>query len=137
MTISIQHDVQAIHSVRERTMRAENTGDADFFDSACTADIVVMPPNLPAVVGRGATVGFMREFLSQFDVSIRYVSEETQVHGDIAFDRGTYSQGLTPKAGGATVSEKGKFFWLYSRESDGSWKMSRVIWNPSELSPSH
>ena len=136
MTDTIQNDVQAIHTVRERTMLAENTGDADFFDSACTADIVVMPPNMPAVVGRQAAVGFMREFLSQFDLSIRYVSEETQIHGDIAFDRGTYSQSLTPKAGGASVPEKGKFFWLYSRGSDGYWKMSRVIWNASEPSPS-
>jgi ketosteroid isomerase-like protein len=136
MTDSIQNDVQAIHTIRERTMHAENIGDADFFDSACTADFVVMPPNMPAVVGRGAAVGFMREFLSQFDLSIRYVSEETQIHGDIAFDRGTYSQSLTPKAGGTPIPEKGKFFWLYSRGSDGSWKMSRVIWNASEPSPS-
>ena len=61
MTDSIQNEVQAIHTVRERTMQAENTGDAGFFDSACTADLVVMPPNMPAVVGRGAAVEFMRE----------------------------------------------------------------------------
>ncbi len=64
MTDSIQNDVQAIHTVRERTMQAANT------------------------------------------------------------------------AGGASVPEKGKFFWLYSRGSDGPWKMSRVIWNASEPSPS-
>jgi len=27
-------------------MHAGNTGDADFFDSACTDDVVVMPPNM-------------------------------------------------------------------------------------------
>ncbi len=116
-------------------MHAENAGDASFFDSACADDIVVMPPNMPMVVGRAATVGFMREFLSQFDLRIQYVSEETEVHGDFAFDRGTYSQTLTPKSGGAPMPEEGKYLWLYSRMSDGSWKMSRVMWNASEPLP--
>ena len=136
MSDTNQKDVQAIHEIRERTMRAENTGDADFFNSACTEDVVVMPPNMPAVSGRGAAVGFMREFLRQFDLNIEYVSEETQIHGDVAFDRGTYSQTLTPEAGGKPIPENGKFFWLYSRGSDGSWKMSRVMWNASEPPPS-
>ncbi len=131
-----QKDVQAIQEIRERTMHAENSGDADFFDSICTDDVVVMPPSMPAVTGRGATVAFMRDFLSQFDLSIQYVSEETQIHGGVAFDRGTYSQTMTPRAGGTPIREKGKFFWLYSRGSDGSWRISRVMWNASEPPPS-
>lgn len=135
MSESYQQDVEAIGAIRERTMQAENDGDADFFDTACTEDVVVMPPHMPAVVGRGAAVGFMREFLGQFDMAIQYVSEETRIHGDMASDRGTYSQTLTAKAGGAPIPENGKFLWLYSREPDGFWKMSRVMWNASEPPP--
>jgi len=122
-------DIEAIHSIREQTEKAENIGDADFFKEACTDNVVVMPPGMPAVFGSSAAVEFMREFFRQFDFHIEYVSEETEIHGDIAFDRGTYSHSLTPKAGGAPMLETGKFLWLYSRDSDESWKMARVMWN--------
>jgi hypothetical protein len=52
----------------------------------------------------------MSEFLRQFDLQIRYVSEEIRVHGDLAFDRGTYSQTLTPKGDGCDT--QGGTRWL-------------------------
>ena len=82
-----------------------------------------------------ATVAFMSAFLGQFDLQIQYVSEEIRVHGDLGFDRGTYSQTLTPKSGGQGNRESGKYLWIYSRQSDGGWEFSRVMWNASE-SPS-
>ena len=42
-------DIEAIHSIREQTEKAENIGDADFFKAACTDNVVVMPPGMPAV----------------------------------------------------------------------------------------
>jgi uncharacterized protein (TIGR02246 family) len=129
--MSAERDIQAIAEIRERTMQAENAGDADFFNSACTEDVVAMPPGMPAFVGRDAAVGFMQFFLSQFDMRIRYVSEETQIDGDTAYDRGTYAQTLTPKGGGPETTENGKYLWLYRREMDGEWKMARVMWNAS------
>ena len=131
MTFDLERDVHAIAEIRTRTMQAENSGDADFFGSACTEDVVVMPPGMVAVTGRDAAVAFMRAFLGQFDLSIEYVSEETRVDGDVAYDRGTYSQTLVSKTGGEEMLETGKFLWLYRRTSDGTWKMSRVIWNAS------
>ena len=51
MSAGSQKDVQAIGEIRGRTMEAENTGDVDYFNSGvCTGDVVVMPPNMPAVV---------------------------------------------------------------------------------------
>lgn len=87
-----------------------------------------MPPNLPAVVGRAAVVEFMRGFLAQFQLRIRYQSEELQVHHGVALDRGRYSQMLAPK-GGNPIPESGKYLWVYARAADGGWKFSRVIWN--------
>lgn len=55
--------------------------------------------------------------------------------GDWGFDRGTYHHTMTPKAGGAPISGNGKYLWLYQRQPDGSWKLSRVIWNSSDPPP--
>jgi ketosteroid isomerase-like protein len=68
-------------------------------------------------------------------VQIRYTTAEILVTGDWAFDRGTYSQTLTPKGGGVAQKETGKYLWLYHRAPDGSWKQARVIWNSSDPLP--
>jgi ketosteroid isomerase-like protein len=130
-----ERDVGTLNQLRERTMHAENAGDAAFFEGVSAEDVVVMPPGMPAVSGRSATVAFMSAFLGQFDLRIHYVSEEIRVHGNFGFDRGTYSQTLTPKSGGQGIRESGKYLWIYSRRSDEGWEFSRVIWNASE-SPS-
>ena len=127
-----ENDVKTLNQLRERTMKAENAGDAAFFERVSAEDVIVMPPGMPAVMGRAATVAFMSAFLGQFELHIRYVSEEIRVHGDFGFDRGTYSQTLTPKGGGQGNRESGKYLWIYSRRSDGVWEFSRVIWNASE-----
>ena len=122
-------DLGELHRLRERTEQAENDGDASFFHGASAPDIVLMPPNLPAVVGRAAVVEFMRGFLEQFRLRIRYRSDELQVYHDVALDRGRYTQTLTPRTGGNPVSESGKYLWVYTRDADGGWRFSRVIWN--------
>ena len=128
-----ESDVRTLNQLRERTMEAENAGDAAFFEGASAEDVVVMPPGMPAVFGRAAAVTFMGAFLGQFDLRIQYVSQEIRVNGDFGFDRGTYSQTLTPKGGGNGSRESGNYLWIYSRQSDG-WRFSRVIWNAAESS---
>jgi ketosteroid isomerase-like protein len=122
-------DLEALRRIRERTEQAENDGVAAFFDEVSAADMVLMPPNVPAVAGRAAVVEFMHGFLEQFQLRIRYQSDEMVIHHGFAFDRGRYSQVLTPKGGGNPVPESGKYLWIYTRAADGEWKFSRVIWN--------
>ena len=132
-----QIDVQAIAEIRKQTTLAENEADSSFFITACLSNVVIMPPNSLAIQGRDAAVDFMRAFFDQFDMSIEYVSEETTIKGDIALDRGTYNQTLTPKGGDEPLRENGKFLWVYSREPGNAWKFSHVIWNSSEPFSAH
>lgn len=131
MSNANERDIQAILAVHEQAKQAENNADFDLLSTTVTDDVVVMPPNMPQVAGREAAIQFMRAFLGQFELKIDYVSEETQVHGDVAFNRGTYSHTLTPRSGGTPVPEKGKFLWVYTRLPDSSWKASRVMWSPN------
>jgi len=90
--------------------------------------VVVIPPNAKPINGREAGVDLMRQFFSQNELHIEYQSALIQVNGDQAFDRGSYSQTVTPKAGGAAMSSKGSYWWFYARNSDGNWQQTRVIW---------
>ena len=95
---TLDSSLRAIADLRNRTTLAENSGDAAFFDSACTDDVVVMRPGMPFIVGRHAAVAFMSAFFDAFDITIEYLSHESRVDGALAFDRGTYSQILVPRA---------------------------------------
>lgn len=123
---------QVIDEIRKEFEAAETAGSTERMRVHITDDVVMMAPNMPPVSGADNAMAAMRAFFEAFGVRIKYNSEETVVTGDWAFDRGTYTQTLTPKRGGVAVHESGKYLWLYRREPDGQWKQARVIWNSSD-----
>jgi uncharacterized protein (TIGR02246 family) len=110
---------------------AENAGDADYIVSMMADDMVIMVPNVTVQEGKDACAEFLRGMLAWMIESlhrqIEYVSAEIRVLGDHAFDRGTFAFTATAKSGGDTAHAQGKYFWLYSRDADGSWKLARMI----------
>lgn len=78
----------------------------------------------------------MGAFHAAIAVQIEYDSQEIEVFGHWAFDRGTFRFTLTPETGGASFHETGKYLWLYRRQADGPWKQARVIWSSSDPPPS-
>lgn len=122
----------ALENVRAETALAENSGNAELMRAHFADDLVMMGPNIPEVVGADKVVAAMDEFFAGFTLHMEYASQEIATMGDWAFDRGTYRSTVTPRGGGSPQSENGKYFWLYARQPDGSWKQSRVMWNSSE-----
>ena len=124
-------DTQKLAAILRRLEAAENTGDAESIISMMADDMVLMVPNEPMYEGQAACAEFLRGMLAwmmeALDRHIDYVSAEIGVLGDHAFDRGTFAFTATPKAGGDTVHAQGKYFWLYARDGNGSWKLSRGI----------
>jgi ketosteroid isomerase-like protein len=122
----------AIAAATAATERAENAGNVEQMRPQMASDVVMMGPNMAAVSGAEAASAAMKQFFDAFSIQIQYSSEEIVVAGDLGYDRGTYRQTLTPKAGGTPMPESGKYLWIYRRDSDGSWKQSRVVWNSSD-----
>ena len=131
----VTNDRAAIEQIRKQITDAENTGDASVFGQVAAENVVVMPPNTSPISGRAAAVTAMGDFFRRFDMRIEYASKEIEVHGDLAFDRGTYSQAITPKGGGASMKETGNYLWLYRRGPEGKWEQTRAIWNADQRPP--
>ncbi len=131
MDSDIEKDVRELAGIRERLEAAENAGDAEYFVETMAEDAVIMAPDHPVQEGKTACATFVREVLAglleTFDRHITYVSAEVRVVGDMGFDRGTFSFTVSPKTGGETIQETGKYLWIYSRASDRSWKVARAI----------
>lgn len=121
-------DRAAIEQIRARILEAELKGDTSVFEQVTAPEVVVLPPNAAPVNGRDASVELMKQFFSQNELRIEYVSAQIRVNGDQAFDRGSYTQTVIPKNGGASTAGKGSYWWFYARAADGTWQQTRVVW---------
>lgn len=51
------------------------------------------------------------------------------VTADIAYDLGWHILRLTPRAGGAAINSRQRYFELWGKQPDGSWKIKFYIDN--------
>jgi uncharacterized protein (TIGR02246 family) len=128
-----QADVREIEDILRRIEVAENTGSSSEIAGMLAEDAVIMVPNQPVQEGRAACATFVADvlvgLLKEFDRRIVYTSAEVRVIGDWGLDRGSFTFTVVPRSGGDRLRETGKYLFLYSRASDGSWKIARAIVN--------
>ncbi len=122
-------DIAAINEVGNQYALAMNTGDLELWLSLHTDDIVKMPPDTPATFGQEELRAGMKPLFDNFTFEMAIYSEETQVTGDWAFFRCTYTLLMTPKAGGEPIFVDGKALGILERQADGSWKFSHDCFN--------
>ena len=142
-------DVQQISAVVERNIQAINAGDVDAWLATLSDTAVFLPPNGPAVSGRAALRSWaLSSFFEPFAVGLHAPVKDVEIAGDMAIVQGPFTLSLKPKAGGPIIEDVGKFLTVLTRQSDGSWKYSRDIWNsdkplssrakdPVEIDPGH
>jgi uncharacterized protein (TIGR02246 family) len=129
-------ELEALDRLREAHVAALNAGDADAWVACFAADAVQMPPNYSANVGAETIRGWSGGMLAAFHAEFSLSPEEVQPAGaDWAFERGTYTITLTPRAGGDPIRDVGKYITLYQRQANGAWLMARDIWNSNNPLP--
>ena len=123
-------DVEAISQVLEEWEAAGKASDTDGLMSLFGEGAIWMPPNETEITDREAIRVWFQKMFDQLTVDeYAIVSDEVVVSGEWAFQRGNYTQTLSPKAGGEPFQEAGKFIVILEKQSDGSWKWARGIWN--------
>ncbi len=86
----VARDRAAIDSARNLYAATWRAGDAEQLALLYTPDALVLYPNQPAVRGRAEIVAYFRGFFAEFAQEVfKLTSEEIQVAGTWAFDRGT------------------------------------------------
>ncbi len=122
-------DVETLRALEETVVAAFLAGETEPLAALYPDDVVLLPPNQPALEGEDAVLAWIQGLYDQFAME-EFTSpvHEVRVDGDLGFSRGTFSWLLTPRAGGPSVADSGKFIVLWRRSPDG-WKRSAVIWN--------
>jgi len=127
-----QADTAAVNDLRQQEVSAVGTGDTAL--AYLADDIVMMPPNEPAVVGISAARAWFGAFARQFRATVSYPSTKVVFAGDLAVEQYTGTLTLTPVAGGQPTTEVLKGLHVYRRDAGGVWKMVQDVWN-SDTAP--
>ena len=125
-------DVAAIRVLTERWIAAVEAGDVDGVLSLYTDDAVRLPPDGPAFSGKEAFEEYFSGAFEQFSFEVVWPVEGTEeivVARGWAYHLSEYAMLVTPKEDGETMEENGKVLEIIQRQSDGSWKLAREIWN--------
>jgi ketosteroid isomerase-like protein len=126
-------DLAAINALRSAFTAAVNRDDAAEMTSFYTDDAVRAESNQPPVVGRDAIAAANFDMMSAFDRDIALRSDETEVAGDWAFDRGQYLVHLKARRTGADlVTDQGQYLVILRRLPGGLWKIAREITSSSQ-----
>ena len=123
-------DTAAINTLRDAWTAAYNARDVDTLIGMYTEDAMELPENAPAVMGHA---GLRDMFTTQFAAgqgTATVTSEELQLMGDWAYDRGTFTLTVTPEGGGEPVQAvNARYLVILRQGADGSWKLARLMSN--------
>ncbi len=98
--------------------------DFDPLVERLTDDVVLLPPDQPAVIGKGAAAVFFEDYpvITLFSAPI----ESADGRADLAVLRGTVDMTVETEEGEARIV--GKWLATYRKEG-GRWRMATDCWN--------
>ncbi len=104
----------------------------DKFAGILADDIVFMPPDQPAVEGKGAVRAWLEKFPPAKEYSISLV--RTEGGDDFAWGWAMFAVTVEPEPG-KSMTLKGKATCTLRKQLDGSWLVASDIWNLDEPPP--
>ena len=105
-----------------------NTKHLDDLLELYIADAIVLRSNCPPVRGAAAIREF---FFGALDAGLGEVEVDAirvEVAGDMAYEAGR-CKALVPGAAGKRREERGKYLWVFARQSNGEWRLASDCWS--------
>jgi ketosteroid isomerase-like protein len=118
-------DLEAIAEFNRQYLKAVNEGDSATLSALTLDDIVTIEPNWKPIEGKAANDKANRQSLQLFRIEEKWTPTETVIVGDLAYQRGVFTESATPRAGGPSRTTRGNYLRIFRRQPDGSWRMTR------------
>ncbi len=119
-------DLAAHEATTQAWVDAVLAADWDALGATYTEDAVLMPPNSEPVEGRAAIQAFLAAWPPITNAELHPI--ELDGEGDLAYIRGAYTLTLAPE-GADPIDDSGKYIEIRRKQADGSWLLSRDIFN--------
>jgi ketosteroid isomerase-like protein len=122
-------DVAAIEAFNAQYLQAINAGDVAALSGLTDDDHIMIAPNRKPIEGKEANDRANRLGFQQLKIAEAWTPLETVVDGNLAYQRGIFTVVATPRGGGTSRTTRGNFLRIYRRQADGTWRMSRDMFN--------
>jgi len=127
-------DVAALNNLTAVNIQATLAGDCAAANAVLAEDAVLLPQDGPMVEGRAAmTAACEADETTTQDFTI--TSVQIDGYGDLAFDRGTWSQTFVTEDMAEPLTIAGKYVVISRKQADDSWLWTVLIWNTDAPMP--
>lgn len=132
-TAATEKDIEAINRLRQQDVEASKKWDVDALVALWTDDVVTLLPDRTPLVGKEANRNFLLSAKQQSEgveiVEYKFDFKELTVAGDWAYEWGTLSVAEKLPDDDEPLRSKINLMRVLKRAPDGSWKVSRTIFN--------
>ena len=118
----------AIEAANAKFSEAFARGDIKALSSMYTSDAIAFPPDSEMVRGNEAIGEYWKATRESGVRSAVLTTVEVSRSGDVAYEVGKVSLTIQ-SAGKEPVMAMAKYVVVWKRQTDGSWKLHRDIWN--------
>jgi uncharacterized protein (TIGR02246 family) len=118
----------AVRRLTQEWVLACNTRQLDELIELYAADALVLRSNLPPIRGAMAVREFFHASLEAGLGEVAVDPMRVEVVGDMAHEVGRYSA-LVPGTVGKRREERGKYLWVFAKQSSGDWKLVSECWS--------
>ena len=122
--------IEKLHKIdREASLK----GDFATLITLMTDDCVLLPPDSAPITGKEAIQEYFdkqKELLRGIEITeYTHDFQEIKIFSNWAYEWGYFSNTAKPPDGDELIKGSGKLFRILCLQDDGSWKVSRSIWN--------
>ena len=126
---SLPAGIQKLH---QADIAATLTRDSEALTALWDDDGVLLQPGQPAIVGRAAFRAFLKRSFEKSPSAkvVKYAPDirDVQVAGDVAYEWGYFESIVRSSEQEPPTTFRAKFVRILRRQTDGSWKFTRVMW---------
>ena len=122
-------NILEIKKVNQKYLEFYNSGNYEGVASLHTEDAVVMPPNVPARIGKDQIMLAIKEEVDMGFTDLKFIENDIKIFGTLAYDEGSYSLNVKSEKGEVIDNDSGKYLVVWEKQNDGSWLMKKDIWN--------
>jgi ketosteroid isomerase-like protein len=118
----------SVRRVTQEWVLACNTRHLDDLLDLYASDALVLRSNYPPIRGAAAIREF---FFGALDAGLGEVEVEplrVEIVGDLAYEAGR-CKALIPSSSGKRREERGKYLWVFARQSNTEWKLAADCWS--------
>ena len=131
--VDVEADIQAIKDAVADFNVALNTGDIDKVSFYHADEVVVIPPNRPAIE-KETYINSLQQLFDRFttyqeDFSVKHV----QVGVNLAVANFLWSFNGTPKGVQEPIKANGNWTLVLKKQSDDTWKIIYSLWSDEGL----